>query len=59
MAEPLGPFDAAPAGNTPAQNQVDWKRIFHIVRNYFWIVLLTCAAGISLAFFVTKKQTPL
>ncbi|MBU1242178.1 polysaccharide biosynthesis tyrosine autokinase [Myxococcota bacterium] len=60
MAEPLGPFDAAPANNNaPAQTQVDWKRIFHIVRNYFWIVLLTCGVGVSLAFFVTKKQTPL
>lgn len=59
MPEPLGPFDAAPPGPAAAQPQVDWKRIFHIVRNYFWIVLLTSGVGISLAFFVTQKQTPL
>ncbi len=58
MTEPTGPFDATPAGTQAGTPQVDWRRILHIVRNYFWIVILTSGIGVALAFFVTKKQTP-
>ncbi len=63
MMENPGPFDALPA--TPAAQtaaggaSVDLKRLFHIVRSYFWVVILTCAGGVALSYFITKRQTPL
>lgn len=61
MMENPGPFDAAPAAAASGgvSSSVDLKRLFHVIRSYFWIVLLTCAGGLALAYFITKNQTPL
>lgn len=65
MFENPGPFDAV--STTPATtaagggivSSVDLKRLFSIVRSYFWVVILTSVSGVVLAYFITKKQTPL
>ncbi|MBU1219820.1 polysaccharide biosynthesis tyrosine autokinase [Myxococcota bacterium] len=53
-----GPFDSAsPSGS--GSGQIDWKRIIHILQKYFWVLILTTGAATTLAWFVTKKKTPL
>jgi polysaccharide biosynthesis transport protein len=51
------PFDSN--SESKGGDSVDWKRILHIVQKYFWIVIITSIVGVSLAYVITKKQTPL
>ncbi|MGM0596573.1 MAG: GumC family protein [Myxococcota bacterium] len=51
------PFDMQ--GTQSSESQVDWQRIIHIVRRYFWILLITSGVGVALGFLINKRQTPI